>query len=70
VTHRQLWGVWWTGSTLIILSWVHVVPNWIGWVGFFASAFSTLMSVIQARYWRRPPPPPAGTGGSGPSPSP
>ena len=60
MTERTIWGTWWIGTTLIVLSWVSVVPVWLGWVGFAAAAGSALASVIQRRYWRAPP------GGQGP----
>jgi hypothetical protein len=39
---------------LIVLSWVNVVSNAIGWLGFGIAIASTIISVIARRYWRIP----------------
>ncbi len=51
---RVTWLTWWSGTALIVLSWVGVVSNAIGWLGFGIAVASTIISVIARRYWRIP----------------
>lgn len=51
---RVTWLTWWAGTALIVLSWVSVVSNAIGWLGFAIAVSSTIISVIARRYWRIP----------------
>jgi hypothetical protein len=53
--------MWWVGSIPIVLSYLHLVPIWLAWCGFVLAGASTLIGVIQARYWK----PPASDSGSG-----
>lgn len=55
MSERAIWTAWWIGTALIALSWLKVVPVRVGWVGFCIAGGSTLVSVVQQRYWRRPP---------------
>jgi hypothetical protein len=36
------------------LSWVRVVPNIVGWIGFVITVLSVIISVIIRKYWRPP----------------
>jgi hypothetical protein len=51
---RVVWGVWWIGTILVVLSWLSVVSNTIGWIGFAAAIASTVVSVLARKYWRVP----------------
>src|SRR5687767_10418975 len=51
---QAVWGVWWAGTILIVLSWIDVVSNTVGWIGFAAALASTVVSVVIRRYWRLP----------------
>ncbi len=51
---RVVWLTWWAGTALIVLSWVSVVSNKIGWIGFVIACASSLISVIARRYWKIP----------------
>jgi hypothetical protein len=51
---RVTWLTWWAGTALIVLSWISVVSNSIGWIGFGIAMASTIISVIARRYWRIP----------------
>lgn len=48
-------GLWLVGTVLIVLSWVKVVPNHIGWVGWGIAMVGTLAS-----FRRKQPKGPAG----------
>jgi hypothetical protein len=51
---RAIWGTWWIGTILIVLSWFSVVSNTVGWIGFAAAIASTVVSVVIRKYWRVP----------------
>jgi len=51
---RVVWLTWWAGTALIVLSWLSVVSNAVGWLGFAVACASTITSVIARRYWRIP----------------
>ena len=51
---HAVWGVWWAGTILIVLSWIDVVSDTVGWIGFAATVASTVVSVVIRRYWRLP----------------
>jgi len=51
---RITWLTWWAGTALIVFSWVGVVSNGIGWLGFGIAVASSIISVIARRYWRIP----------------
>jgi hypothetical protein len=59
---RFLWGAWWAGTIVIVLSWVDVVPPVVGWVGFGIAAIAAFVSVVVNRAWK---PPASGVGQSG-----
>lgn len=52
---RVLWAVWWFGTTLIVLSWIGLVANLVGWGGFGLACASVIATVVRNRYWRLPP---------------
>ena len=41
-----VWAAWWLGTILIVLSWINVVSNTVGWIGFAAALASTFSSVV------------------------
>lgn len=51
---RAAWLTWWAGTILIILSWINVVSNRVGWLGFGIACAATITSVVARRYWRIP----------------
>ena len=51
---QLVWLVWWGGTILIVLSWMDIVANIIGWVGFGICCASSLFSVVANKYWRFP----------------
>ena len=51
---RVVWGMWWTGTILVVLSWFSIVSNTIGWIGFAAAIASTVVSVVARKFWRVP----------------
>jgi len=51
---QVIWGVWWIGTILIVLSWLSVVSNTVGWIGFAAALASTFVSVVVRKYWQVP----------------
>ena len=51
---RVVWFTWWAGTALIVMSWLSIVSNPIGWVGFAIACASSIISVIARRYWRIP----------------
>jgi hypothetical protein len=51
---QVIWGVWWVGTILIVLSWFSVVSHTLGWIGFAAALASAVVSVILRRYWKFP----------------
>jgi hypothetical protein len=51
---RVLWGMWWAGTALIILSWFNVVSNTVGWIGFAVALASSFISVMVNKHWRIP----------------
>lgn len=61
---RLLWGGWWVGTIIIVLSWVNVVPPVVGWVGFGIAAAAAFVSVVVHRGWK---PPASGVEHSGPA---
>ena len=54
MTNRTLWGMWWAGSILVILSYGDLVPLWLAWIGFGVAGASTIISVVRHRAWRPP----------------
>jgi hypothetical protein len=42
-------ALWISGTALIVLSWVHVVPHKVGWVGWGVALFGTLLSFAGRR---------------------
>src|SRR5438477_2851827 len=51
---RAVWLTWWIGTILIVLSWMQVVSNEIGWAGFGISAASFFLHVLGRRSWKIP----------------
>jgi len=51
---RVLWAMWWVGTALIVLSWVRVVSNTVGWIGFAAALASSFISMMVNKHWRIP----------------
>ena len=51
---RIIWVAWWLGTIVIVLSWMKIIPNQIGWIGFIVSGLATLISVFSNRYWSPP----------------
>ena len=51
---QAVWGMWWVGTILIVLSWFGIVSNFIGWIGFAAALASTFVSVIANKFWKAP----------------
>jgi hypothetical protein len=49
--HRIPQGLWIAGTVVIVLSWMHVVPAKIGWIGFAVALTGTLLG-----YCRKSPP--------------
>ncbi len=49
-----IWGAWWVGALLIILSWFKIVPVQVGWTGFGISCFAVVVQVIIKKYWIPP----------------
>jgi hypothetical protein len=49
--HRIPQGLWIAGTVVIVLSWMHVVPTKVGWIGFAIALFGTLLG-----YCRKSPP--------------
>jgi LSD1 subclass zinc finger protein len=43
-THTVAWGLWIGGTILIVGSWIRIVPNELGWIGFVAAAIGTCLS--------------------------
>jgi Zn finger protein HypA/HybF involved in hydrogenase expression len=43
-THIAAWMLWIGGTILIVASWIRLVPNEIGWIGFVVAAVGTLLS--------------------------
>ncbi|HVX83424.1 MAG TPA: hypothetical protein VH253_01265 [Phycisphaerae bacterium] len=47
---RRLCGVMWLmGTVVIVLSWVNVVPAWVGWIGFGVAGVGWLVSLVVRR---------------------
>jgi hypothetical protein len=51
---RGMWGAWWAGTILLVLSWTEIVSPTIGWIGFGIACISVVVSVIANKYWRLP----------------
>ena len=52
--YKLSWAMWIVGTLLIVGSWINVVPNSIGWVGFGVALAGTLLSfVAQSRVFAR-----------------
>ena len=51
---RFLWGAWWIGTIVIVLSWVNVVPPVVGWVVFAIAGLAVFVSVVVNRTWKAP----------------
>ncbi len=49
-----IWIVWWTGTLLIVLSWIDVVSNIVGWIGFGIACFASAVSIVINKYWNPP----------------
>jgi hypothetical protein len=43
--HKIAWALWIGGTILIVGSWISIVPNPIGWVGFGVALAGTLLSM-------------------------
>jgi SAM-dependent methyltransferase len=52
--NKFLWGSWWMGTILIVLSWIKIVPVSVGWVGFGMASLAILFSVLINKYWIPP----------------
>ena len=52
--NQATWLAWWAGTILIVLSWVQIVSNQVGWIGFAAAMASTFARVIIGRFWKFP----------------
>ena len=52
--NRIIWIAWWSGMALIVGSWVNVVSNTIGWIGFALAMAASVVSVVLSRYWKFP----------------
>ena len=52
--NKAIWIAWWLGTLLIIGSWISIVPNVVGWVGFVIACVASLISVILNKYWAPP----------------
>ena len=52
--NQATWLLWWAGTILIVLSWINVVSNTLGWIGFSAALASSFISVIANRFWKFP----------------
>ena len=46
VAYRLGWIVWTCGTLLVVLSWVRVVSNGVGWVGFVACFVGVALSAV------------------------
>lgn len=62
--HKIPQGLWIAGTAVIVLSWMHVVPNKVGWIGFGIAMLGTLLG-----YCRKSPPAAAPTPAAPASPS-
>ena len=51
---QATWALWWVGTILIVLSWIRVVNNTIGWIGFSMAIASSVVSVVARKFWRMP----------------
>ena len=51
---RAVWGIWWIGTILVVLSWFDIVSTTLGWTGFAAALASSVVSIIVNKYWRPP----------------
>jgi len=51
---QACWVGWWTGTILIVLSWIDVVSATVGWIGFALALASTGLNVVVGKYWRFP----------------
>lgn len=51
---QVIWAVWWAGTALIVSSWLNIVSNTVGWIGFAAALASSVVSVVVKKYWRVP----------------
>ena len=47
--HKIPNALWISGTVLIVLSWVNVVPNKVGWIGWGVALFGTLLSFAGKR---------------------
>ena len=54
IFEKITWATWWIGTILVVSSWVNVVPNTLGWIGFGISCASSLTSIIARKYWKMP----------------
>ena len=52
--NQIIWVVWWGGTALIVASWLGMVSNTIGWIGFSLAIASTFISVLISKYWKFP----------------
>jgi hypothetical protein len=43
--YKVSWALWIAGTILIVGSWINVVPNPIGWIGFGVALAGTLLSM-------------------------
>jgi hypothetical protein len=42
--NRVVWITWWAGTALVVLSWVNIVSNKVGWLGFGIGCASSIIS--------------------------
>jgi hypothetical protein len=49
-----IWVTWWGGTALIVGSWLGIVSNTIGWIGFSLAISSSFISVMISKYWKFP----------------
>jgi hypothetical protein len=50
--YQLCWALWVGGTILIVLSWVNVVSNEVGWLGFAVSLVGALVSYTVQPYDR------------------
>ncbi len=52
--NQVTWIAWWGGTALIVGSWMGIVSNTIGWIGFSLALASSVFSAVAAKYWKFP----------------
>jgi hypothetical protein len=49
MANRAAWSLWIAGALLIAVSWLNLVPVYVGWVGFTSALAGTLLSISSQR---------------------